>query len=215
KAGRCSFVVEARLLRFWEAKNVKRGGELMWMDLLMVDVNPFPLLPEICVQKAEAGWAHYVAVTESHEVYTWGWKECIPTGRVFGQVEGYSCEMNISFSAEQDSVETTSENFGDDEHISRGGEMQRRFRDPGSSTILLDYRLYTMVKTKGFSLDLCGCKSLFVQSANTTHMFEPNTNLAAVFTSLSDSDLTFEMNAPSQRTRVGRAVKPTQKLDHG
>ncbi|CAF2067873.1 unnamed protein product, partial [Brassica napus] len=35
----CSSVVEARLLRFWEAKNVKCGGELMWMDLLMVDVN--------------------------------------------------------------------------------------------------------------------------------------------------------------------------------
>ncbi|KAG5384348.1 hypothetical protein IGI04_035818, partial [Brassica rapa subsp. trilocularis] len=39
KTGRCSSVVEARLLRFWEARNVKRGGELMWMDLLMVDVN--------------------------------------------------------------------------------------------------------------------------------------------------------------------------------
>nr|VDD42959.1 unnamed protein product [Brassica oleracea] len=39
KSGRCSSVVEARLLRFWEARNVKRGGELMWMDLLMVDVN--------------------------------------------------------------------------------------------------------------------------------------------------------------------------------
>ncbi|CAN7061397.1 unnamed protein product [Brassica oleracea var. botrytis] len=63
--------------------------------------EPFPLPPEVCVEKAEAGWAHCVAVTESHEVYTWGWKECIPTGRVFGQVEGDSCEMNISFSAEQ------------------------------------------------------------------------------------------------------------------
>ncbi|CAN7011777.1 unnamed protein product [Brassica oleracea var. botrytis] len=39
KTGRCSSVVEVRLLRFWEARNVKRGGELMWMDLLMVDVN--------------------------------------------------------------------------------------------------------------------------------------------------------------------------------
>ncbi|KAG2251882.1 hypothetical protein Bca52824_082018 [Brassica carinata] len=39
KSVRCSSVVEARLLRFWEARNVKRGGELMWMDLLMVDVN--------------------------------------------------------------------------------------------------------------------------------------------------------------------------------
>ncbi|WZY83269.1 hypothetical protein YC2023_029653 [Brassica napus] len=27
KSGRCSSVVEARLLRFWEARNVKRGGE--------------------------------------------------------------------------------------------------------------------------------------------------------------------------------------------
>lgn len=36
-SGRCSFVVEGRLLRFWEAKNVKIGGDLMWMDLLMVD----------------------------------------------------------------------------------------------------------------------------------------------------------------------------------
>ncbi|KAF3539067.1 hypothetical protein F2Q69_00021475 [Brassica cretica] len=36
KSGRCSSFVE---LRFWEAKNVKCGGELMWMDLLMVDVN--------------------------------------------------------------------------------------------------------------------------------------------------------------------------------
>ncbi|KAG2298390.1 hypothetical protein Bca52824_034862 [Brassica carinata] len=38
-AGKCSSVVEARLLRFWEARNVKRGGELMWLDLLLVDIN--------------------------------------------------------------------------------------------------------------------------------------------------------------------------------
>ncbi|CAN6815614.1 unnamed protein product, partial [Brassica oleracea] len=39
KTRRCSSVVEARLLRYWEAKNVKRGGELMWVDMLLVDVN--------------------------------------------------------------------------------------------------------------------------------------------------------------------------------
>ncbi|KAF3545639.1 hypothetical protein DY000_02001571 [Brassica cretica] len=39
KSGKCSSAVEARLLRFWEAKNVKRGGELMWFDLLLIDVN--------------------------------------------------------------------------------------------------------------------------------------------------------------------------------
>lgn len=37
KSGMCSSTVEARLLRFWEAKNVKRGGELM------VDVNVRPI----------------------------------------------------------------------------------------------------------------------------------------------------------------------------
>ncbi|KAG2282717.1 hypothetical protein Bca52824_053937 [Brassica carinata] len=31
KSGKCTSVVEARLLRFWEARNVKRSGELMWV----------------------------------------------------------------------------------------------------------------------------------------------------------------------------------------
>lgn len=39
KTGGCTSVVEARLLRFWEARNVKRGGELMWVDIISVDVN--------------------------------------------------------------------------------------------------------------------------------------------------------------------------------
>ena len=39
KSGKCSGVVEARLLQFCEARNVKRGGELMWVDMLLVDVN--------------------------------------------------------------------------------------------------------------------------------------------------------------------------------
>ncbi|KAF2575967.1 hypothetical protein F2Q70_00005439 [Brassica cretica] len=30
---------DAQLLRYWEARNVKRGGELMWVDMLLVDVN--------------------------------------------------------------------------------------------------------------------------------------------------------------------------------
>lgn len=39
KTGGCSSVVEARLLRFWEPRNVKRGGEIMWDDVLLIDVN--------------------------------------------------------------------------------------------------------------------------------------------------------------------------------
>ncbi|KAF3523576.1 hypothetical protein F2Q69_00046903 [Brassica cretica] len=37
--GKCSSVVEARLLRYWEAQNVKRGGDLMWVDMLTIDRN--------------------------------------------------------------------------------------------------------------------------------------------------------------------------------
>ena len=45
KSGKCSSVVEARLLRFWEARNVKRGGDLMWVDMLLIDVNVSLILP--------------------------------------------------------------------------------------------------------------------------------------------------------------------------
>ncbi|CAF2060895.1 unnamed protein product [Brassica oleracea var. botrytis] len=34
KSGRCSSVVDAMLLRYWEARNVKGGGELMWISVV-------------------------------------------------------------------------------------------------------------------------------------------------------------------------------------
>ncbi|KAF2559494.1 hypothetical protein F2Q68_00015979 [Brassica cretica] len=37
RAGRCSNTAEVRLLRFWEARNTKKGGELMSVDMLFVD----------------------------------------------------------------------------------------------------------------------------------------------------------------------------------
>ncbi|KAK6933109.1 Regulator of chromosome condensation, RCC1 [Dillenia turbinata] len=48
--------------------------------------EPFPLPNEASIVKAAAGWAHCVAVTESGEVYTWGWKECVPSGKVVGEL---------------------------------------------------------------------------------------------------------------------------------
>ncbi|KAG2315080.1 hypothetical protein Bca52824_018202 [Brassica carinata] len=51
KSGKCSSVVEARLLRFWEVRNVKRGGELMWVDMVTVDVNEGRL-------KASSSYSH-------------------------------------------------------------------------------------------------------------------------------------------------------------
>ncbi|KAJ4719959.1 Ultraviolet-B receptor UVR8 [Melia azedarach] len=57
---------------------------------------PFPLPMETSIVKAAAGWAHCVAVTDSGEVYTWGWKECVPSGRVFGDPStGTSLEKDV------------------------------------------------------------------------------------------------------------------------
>ncbi|KAG2280191.1 hypothetical protein Bca52824_051411 [Brassica carinata] len=36
-SGRSSSAVEVRLLRFWEARNVRRSGELMGVDMLLLD----------------------------------------------------------------------------------------------------------------------------------------------------------------------------------
>ncbi|XP_013617411.1 PREDICTED: uncharacterized protein LOC106323912 [Brassica oleracea var. oleracea] len=63
KSGRCSSVVEARLLRFWEAKNVKRGGELIWMDLLMVDVNSTMMQVTISASRLPQFWERLHAGT--------------------------------------------------------------------------------------------------------------------------------------------------------
>ncbi|KAI5407461.1 ultraviolet-B receptor UVR8 isoform X1 [Lathyrus oleraceus] len=55
--------------------------------------EPFPLPNEVSIVKAAAAWAHCVAVTDCGEVYTWGWKECIPSGKVLGEpLPGVSSE---------------------------------------------------------------------------------------------------------------------------
>ncbi|WZZ51322.1 hypothetical protein YC2023_051429 [Brassica napus] len=37
RPGRCARIVVTRLLRFWEARNAKKGGELMGVDMLLLD----------------------------------------------------------------------------------------------------------------------------------------------------------------------------------
>ncbi|XP_049405781.1 ultraviolet-B receptor UVR8 isoform X1 [Solanum stenotomum] len=65
--------------------------------------EPFPLPDEISIVKAAAGWAHCVAVTETGEVYTWGWKECIPSGKFLGEqaVDKEVSDGQSSFPAQQ------------------------------------------------------------------------------------------------------------------
>nr|VDC66376.1 unnamed protein product [Brassica rapa] len=36
-AGRCSTAVEVRILRFWEAKNINKRGQLMSLEMLLID----------------------------------------------------------------------------------------------------------------------------------------------------------------------------------
>ncbi|KAG2312055.1 hypothetical protein Bca52824_023612 [Brassica carinata] len=42
---------EMSLLRSWEARNGKRGGELIWLDMLMVDVNATVMQAMISVNR--------------------------------------------------------------------------------------------------------------------------------------------------------------------
>ncbi|CAH9097570.1 unnamed protein product [Cuscuta europaea] len=76
--------------------------------------EPFPLPDEVSVVKASAGWAHCVVVTENGEVYTWGWKECIPSGKVIGDPSmGISIENIESEKQESLSVEPVSRGVDD------------------------------------------------------------------------------------------------------
>ncbi|GLT89535.1 hypothetical protein SLE2022_075130 [Rubroshorea leprosula] len=58
--------------------------------------EPFPLPTEASIVQAAAGWAHCVAVADTGEVYTWGWKECVPSGKVTRDlVSGGSFQKDI------------------------------------------------------------------------------------------------------------------------
>ncbi|CAM8954917.1 unnamed protein product [Rhodiola kirilowii] len=72
--------------------------------------EPFQLPTEASLVKAAAGWAHCVAVTEHGEVYTWGWKECVPSGKVAGD----SATSNVQ---EKDGYERTDSLLGEQETL--------------------------------------------------------------------------------------------------
>ena len=39
RVGRCSNTAKVHLLRVWEARNINKGGELMSVDMLLIDEN--------------------------------------------------------------------------------------------------------------------------------------------------------------------------------
>ncbi|CAO2817130.1 unnamed protein product [Amaranthus hypochondriacus] len=64
----------------------------------------FPLPTDAPIVRAAAGWAHCVSVTDRGEVYTWGWKECVPSGKVFG-------DSSLGGTLEKDTVDKQSSVF--------------------------------------------------------------------------------------------------------
>nr|GEX45850.1 wall-associated receptor kinase-like 20 [Tanacetum cinerariifolium] len=56
--------------------------------------EPFPLPKEVSIVQAAAGWAHCVCVAVGGDVYTWGWKECVPSGKVIGDPNSAQSQDN-------------------------------------------------------------------------------------------------------------------------
>ncbi|CDY30880.1 BnaC04g27350D [Brassica napus] len=51
RVGRCSNTAKVHLLRVWEARNINKGGELMSVDMLLIDENMYELFIELTIQK--------------------------------------------------------------------------------------------------------------------------------------------------------------------
>ncbi|GER47229.1 regulator of chromosome condensation family protein [Striga asiatica] len=67
------------------------------------------------IVKAAAGWAHCISVTDKGQVYSWGWKECVPSGKVTRNwsnikscEEDENCAKQSSTTNEQDSPRSQS-----------------------------------------------------------------------------------------------------------
>ncbi|CAL5192144.1 unnamed protein product [Lathyrus oleraceus] len=82
----------------------------------------YKLPTEASVVKAAAGWAHCATVTEDGDVYLWGWKECVPSGKVFtdlitaGSPQKDLATKNSSSVAEQESPQSPNTSSGSDSH---------------------------------------------------------------------------------------------------
>ncbi|KNA17514.1 hypothetical protein SOVF_079260 isoform B [Spinacia oleracea] len=83
----------------------------------------FPLPTEAPIVRAAAGWAHCVSATDRGEVYTWGWKECVPSGKVFG-------DSSSGGSSEKDALEKQSSLFP--EQVSPRGSKNANGIGPGA-----------------------------------------------------------------------------------
>ncbi|KAG5022568.1 hypothetical protein JHK85_018910 [Glycine max] len=82
----------------------------------------YQLPTEASVVKAAAGWAHCASVNEEGEVYAWGWKECVPSGKVItdfitvGSFQKDVAGKQSSSIPEQGSPQSSNTSSGSDSH---------------------------------------------------------------------------------------------------
>ncbi|WZZ91778.1 hypothetical protein YC2023_120357 [Brassica napus] len=56
RVGRCSNTAKVHLLRVLEARNINKGGELMSVDMLLIDENMYELFIELTIQLRKWGY---------------------------------------------------------------------------------------------------------------------------------------------------------------
>ncbi|XP_047977830.1 RCC1 domain-containing protein 1-like isoform X2 [Salvia hispanica] len=83
----------------------------------------YPLPSPNPITEAAASWAHCVSVTDKGEVYTWGWKECVPSVKI-------TCTWNTLKTSEDQTGERqsstiTDQVLGSNDKLS-GDEMLKR-----------------------------------------------------------------------------------------
>lgn len=105
-SGGCGFAVaisESGKLNTWGSTD-DLGQSYVTSGKHEENPEPFPLQTDAAITQAAAGWAHCVAVTDRGEVYTWGWKECVPTSKVTTEQTATG-----TLSSEKDSLDSPAE----------------------------------------------------------------------------------------------------------
>ncbi|KAG6402103.1 hypothetical protein SASPL_138975 [Salvia splendens] len=91
--------------------------------------EPFPLPEEAIIAKAAAGWAHCVSATVIGEVYTWGWKECVPSGKVIGDNStGLNTEKESQMTDQEYSITASPRSHGLKSSDGRGADETSKRR---------------------------------------------------------------------------------------
>ncbi|XP_031487493.1 ultraviolet-B receptor UVR8-like isoform X1 [Nymphaea colorata] len=126
--GGCGFAVaisESGKLNTWGSTN-SLGQSYVVAGKHEEMPEPFPLPTEAAIIKAAASWAHCVAVTVNGDVCTWGWKECVPTGKV---MEDQSIRENLEKNVTQRHNDSLVEQVSSTSQVRQEAIEQKRLRE--------------------------------------------------------------------------------------